>query len=127
MDRSPTPLEGKGPLTRLATLATLSLGERVARCPDALHREAGWVRGYLGGARRKRLLDNLAFCFTREGQDEQAQNIDQGDGAGSARKSSEVNHEVACQERSGGGKDAACVKAESGSCGSDARGKISGK
>jgi Tfp pilus assembly protein PilF len=26
---------------------------------------------------RGRLLDNLAFCFTRERQDEQAQNIDQ--------------------------------------------------
>jgi len=63
---SPTLTEAKGPLTRLATLATLSpweraamrcvfsttlsLGERVARCPDALHREAGRVRGYLGGS-----------------------------------------------------------------------------
>jgi hypothetical protein len=29
----------------------LSRGERVARCPDPLHREAGRVRGYLGEAR----------------------------------------------------------------------------
>ena len=72
--------------------------------------------------RRKRLLDDLASCFTREGQDEQAQDIDQRDGARSARKSSEVDHEMARQERSCGGKDAASVKAESGSCGSDARG-----
>jgi hypothetical protein len=31
--------------------------------------------------RRKRLLGNLAFCFTREGRDKQAQDIDQRDGA----------------------------------------------
>jgi hypothetical protein len=66
-------------------------------------------------------LDNLASCFTREGQDEQAQDIDQRDGARSARKSSKVDHEIALQERPCGGKDAAGVKAESGSCGSDAR------
>ena len=29
----------------------LSLGKGVTRCPDALHREAGRVRGYLGGNR----------------------------------------------------------------------------
>ena len=72
-----------------------------------------------GGA----LLDNLAFCFTREGQDEQAQDIDQRDGARSARKCSEVDHEIARQERPCGSEDAASVKAESGSCGSDAGGE----
>ena len=36
------------PLTRPPPSGTLSLGERVARCPDALHREAGRVRGCLG-------------------------------------------------------------------------------
>ena len=51
LDGSLTSLEEKGPLTWLATLATLSPRERVARCPDALHREAGRVRGYLGKAR----------------------------------------------------------------------------
>ena len=35
---------------------------------------------------RGALLDDLASCFTREGQDEQAQDIDQRDGARSARK-----------------------------------------
>ena len=73
--------------------------------------------------RRKRLLDDLASCFTREGQDEQPQDIDHRDGAGSARKRSEVDHEIARQERSCGGKDTAGVKAESGSCGSDAGGE----
>ena len=45
------------------------------------------------------------------------------DGARSARKCSEVDQEIAHQERSCGGKDAASVEAESGSCGSDARGE----
>jgi len=71
----------------------------------------------------KNLLDNLASCFTREGQDEQAQNIDQRDGACSARKTSEVDNEITRQKRPGGGKDAAGVKAESGSCGWQAGGE----
>jgi len=39
------------PTRILATFGktALSLGERVARCPDALHREAGRVRGLLRG------------------------------------------------------------------------------
>ena len=41
------------------------------------------TRAEFGG---NNLLDNLAFGFTCEGQDEQAQNIDHRDRAGSARK-----------------------------------------
>jgi len=43
--------QGRGPLFYVFLVPALSRGERVARCPDALHREAGRVRGYLGEAR----------------------------------------------------------------------------
>jgi len=41
-----SPGRGLSFLVRVEVRKTaLSLGERVARCPDALHREAGRVRG----------------------------------------------------------------------------------
>jgi len=66
--KPPSPLgRGWSFLVRVqVTKTALSLGERVARCPDALHREAGRVRGYLKRARRPGQRSPQAHCSVPE-------------------------------------------------------------